>query len=1016
MNRERLLTIYSLLVGGIGWIWLLLTPQPPLLPIALLIFGTLALAVDTLSFRIPPADAHSLGGLVIVTAVLALGPVPGALIGAVEGVISGALLPFVYRRPPSFYLLVARPILRGGTRAAGVLLGANLAAWVTGTPINDLATAQPLALLGGVIIGSILTIQSARVGREALQGGRSGVITWWRSTWRLVLSVELGPLPFALLGAAIYTELGFGYFFLTGLALIATAAAVRRATLNLATQRRSVRELALLNEVSRAIIRSELNVDALCDVIYREASKVVDTSSFHLGLFEGDTYTLAVRVQDRVRMPRLSVDLAANDGLIGWIRQTGRAVLVEDFTQEMDRLPARPRYQSERPPRSGIYVPLIAGEMVIGSISVQSYSPAAFSANDLRMLSLIADQAAVAIARARAFNEARQRAVQLQAIHEVSERVTAILTLEELLPSVVHLIRERFQYHPVHIFTVDQNDDKIYFRATTATGEQLTRLRSLPLRVGQGVVGSAVATQAPVLVGDVSTDARYVVDSLSTRSELAVPLRIGEEVIGVLDVQSDVPHDFDADDLFVMRTLADQIAIAIDSANSYSAQQEEAWTLNALLQVAENIGRATTLPELLATVVRLPPLLLGCTRCYCLLYDRDDDSFTLQAAYGIGPELRAALIGLVLRPADAPLLAALHLHNAPGARPIELRDAVAHAHLLPQLIAVVGSGSLIVVPILARTSLLAALVLDYADPQYSLNGRQVNLCSGAAAQVAGALESALLAVEAEEAARLDQELRVAREIQTALLPSHLPNIPGWQMDAAWNSARLVGGDFYDFWMLRQQMRAAGGGEDNPPVLGIVIADVSDKGVPAAMFMAMSRSLVRAAALDGSAPATAMERANRWISRDSESGMFVTLFYALLDTTSGELRYTSAGHNPPLHFHAANGALDELRTPGIALGVLEEIHLHEAQTTLAPGDVLVCYTDGVTETINQAMEAFEVEGLRQIIVQHAHESAAAIVQAILAAVSRHSQGQPAFDDVTLVVIKRELVVTDAASTP
>jgi serine phosphatase RsbU (regulator of sigma subunit)/putative methionine-R-sulfoxide reductase with GAF domain len=1007
VNRERLLTIYSLGVGGIGWIWLLLTPQPPLLPIALLLFGTLALAVDTLSFRIPPADAHSLGGLVIITAALALGPAPGALIGAVEGLISGALLPFVYRRPPSFYLLVARPILRGGTRAAGVLLGATLASWATATPLDALPTAQPLALLAGLIIGSVLTIQLARVGREVLQGGRSGVVTWWRSTWRLVVSMEIAPLPFALLGAAIYTQLGPGYFFLTGLALIATAAAVRQATLNLATQRRSVRELALLNEVSRAIIRSELHVDALCDVIYREASKVVDTSSFHLGLFEGDTYTLVVRVQDRVRMPRLSVDLAANDGLIGWIRQTGRALLVEDFTQEMDRLPARPRYQSERPPRSGIYVPLIAGETVIGSISVQSYSPAAFTANDLRLLSLIADQAAVAFARARAFHEARLRAVQLQAIHEVSERITAILTLEELLPSVVHLIRERFQYHPVHIFTVDPNDDRIHFRATTAQGEQLARLRSLPLRVGQGVVGSAVATRAPVLVGDVSTDERYVRDSHSTRSELAVPLRIGEEVIGVLDVQSDMPNDFDTDDLFVMRTLADQIAIAIESANSYSAQQEEAWTLNALLQVAENVGRATTLSDLLATVVRLPPLLLGCKRCYCLLYERDDDSFSLQAAYGLGPEQRAALLGLTLRPAEAPLLAALHMHNAPGARPIELRAAPAHAHLWPQLIPVVGSGTLVIAPILARTSLLAALVLDYDDPQFTLNARQVNLCSGAAAQVAGALESVLLAVEADEAARLEQELRVAREIQTALLPAHLPSIAGWQVDAAWNSARLVGGDFYDFWMLHQQLRGAGGdAAQDTPVLGVVIADVSDKGVPAAMFMAMSRSLVRAAALDGSAPALAMERANRWISRDSESGMFVTLFYALLNTNSGELRYTSAGHNPPLHFHAATGALDELRTPGMALGVLEEIRLKEASTTLAPGDMLVCYTDGVTETINEALEAFEVEGLREVILRHAHESAAAMVQAILGAVSRHSEGQPAFDDVTLVVIKRE----------
>lgn len=1082
MSRERLLLLYCLLVGGAGWVWLTLTPQPATPLRALLLFGALALAVDTLSFRIPPTDAHSLGGVVIFTATLALGPAAGALVAATEGFLSGALLPFVYRRPRTTYLLVARPFLRGGIRAAAILGGAALAGLITGAPQLDPASLNPIALLVATIVSYAVLVQLGRFGREALQGGRSGVSTWWRSTWRLFLGVELLPLPLALLGAAIYTELSAGLFFLAGVALIAAAAVVRRATLNLQTQRRSVRELAQLNEVSRAIIRSELDVEALCELIYREASKIVDTSSFHLGLFRGDQYTLTVRVQDRVRMPQLSVNLEANDGIIGWIRQTGKALLVEDFAQEMARLPARPRYQSERPPRSGIYVPLIAGDDVIGSISVQSYQPAAFDANDLRLLSLIADQAAVAITRARAFNEARLRARQLQAIHEVSERVTAILNLDELLPSVVRLIREHFSYHPVQIFTTEPDDDRILFRASTATGEHLDRMLALPIRVGQGVVGSAVADAAPVLVGDVQRDPRYIRDSLSTRSELAVPLRIGEVVIGVLDVQSDTIDDFDADDLFVMRTLADQIAVAIDSANSYTAQQEEAWTLNALLQVAQNIGQASTLPDLLSTVVRLPPLLLGCDRCYCLLWQREDAAFALLAAHGVPAELRAKLVGTAFPLSEAPLLAHLVQTVNPDVPPApeQLDAAQEHVAAWPGLIAAAGSGALIALPIVARGSLLGALILDFNRPGVRLNMRQAGLCTGTAAQVAGALESLLLAEEADEAARLDQELRVAREIQTALLPAHPPAIPGWQIDATWRSARLVGGDFYDFWRVRRKAevrtqnpepriqnleprtgnpepgtqhsalssqlsalpptlpggpilhpaaedpadrsaeRPPGAGPaspltPHPESLGLVIADVSDKGVPAAMFMAMSRSLVRAAALDGSAPATAMERANRWITRDSESGMFVTLFYALLETDSGRLCFTSAGHNPPLHFHAAAGRIDDLRTPGIALGVLEEIHLHEAEVTIAPGDVLVCYTDGVTEAIDEAEEEFGVERLRAIIANHRHESATTIMRAIIDAVDRHSHGQPPFDDVTLVVVKRESVETqDIAS--
>ena len=1015
MSRERLLISYALAVGGLGWAWLIATPQLPGSSLAVLVlFGALALAVDTLSFRIPPTDAYSLGGIVLLTGALALGPAAGAMVAALEGVLSGALLIIIYNRPRSFNLLVARPILRGGARAAGILAGAAIASAATGTPQYDPRSLDPVALLAWTIPCYVIVLQLVRIGREALQGGRSGVLTWWRSTWKLVLAAELAPLPLALLGAAIYTQLGGPYFLLAGVALIAAAGAVRRATLNLASQRRSVRELALLNEVSRAIIRSELDVDTLCDLIYREASKIVDTSSFHLGLFEGNTYTLVVRVQDRVRLPRLSVDLSAGDGLIGWIRQTGKALLVEDFAEEMEQLPARPRYQSERPPRSGIYVPLIAGDAVIGSISVQSYMPAAFGASELRLLSLIADQAAVVITRARAFREARLRAVQLQAIRQVSERVTAILDMELLLPSVVQLIREQFGYHPVHIFTILEGDPQIRFRASTATGEQLAQILALPISRGQGIVGHAAVEGTSILVGDVQRDQRYIRDSRSTRSELAVPLRVGDTVLGVLDVQSDEADDFNADDLFVMQTLAAQVAVAIDSANAYRAQQEEAWTLNALLQVAENLGRATTVDELLGIAVRLPPLLIGAERCYVLFWERATGVFALRGAYGLRHEIRALLLGQPMRPDHAPLLARIVAAAVPdGPRLLTLDNAKANADAWPQLIPSAGCGSLVALPLLGRAGLLGALVLDDDATTVPLDARQVNLAVGAARQVAAALESLLLSREAEAAARLEEELRVAREIQTSLLPARLPQLPGWQIAAAWRSARLVGGDFYDFWPLTRGQgtgdRGQGAEGAQPallPELGFVIADVSDKGMAAALFMALSRSLVRAAALDGSPPATAIERANRWITRDSESGMFVTLFYGVLEPTSGRLRYTSAGHNPPLHYRVADGSFAELRAPGIALGVLEEIKLHEAEVTLAPGDLLVCYTDGVTEAINEALQEFGVERLRALIAAQRALGAEALVEAITDAVSRHGQGQPPFDDVTLVVFKRE----------
>ena len=1010
MRREFWLVIYCVAIGalGIGVLsQLALTISLP----TLLLFVVLALLIEGVGFRVPPADPHSLVGVVLLTAALALGPANGALVAACSGLIFGILAPLIYGRVRSLYLLLARPLLRAGVRALGILAGVGLAFAFEGP------TATTGVLFLALLICYPLIIQLNRVTREYLQGGRTGVVTWWRSSWRAALGAEVLPLPLAWLGAAIYNQLGTGYFLMAGVALLAASIAVRRSTLKVQRQRRSVEELALLNQISRAIIRANMDVVELCELIYREASKLVDTSSFHLGMFtpESDTYTLIVRVQQRVRLPPLSMHLPMGDGLVGWMRETGQSLLVKDFEREMAQLPARPRYQSDRPPRSGIYVPLSVGEQVIGTISIQSYRANAFDVNDLRMLSLIADQAAVAIAKARVFDQASKRARQLQAIRNLSEQITAILDIDELLPSVVALIRERFGYHPVHIFTVEPGD-RLMFRATTAVEGTAGRVKLLSLRTGEGIVGAALESGQPLLVNDVANESRYISDDPNTRAELAVPLRFGDQQIGVLDVQSDRTDVFSHDDLFIMQTLAGQIAVAIESARAFGAQREEAWSLNALLQVAENLARASTLDDLLPTIVRLPPLLLGCARCYCWEWDATQARFTPLAAYGLNVAQRAAFAARPLDDASAPLLGDARTAGTP----VVATQFQQFPWRLP-LLANFGGGTLVALPLTARNLPLGLLVADYDGAEAELRPRTMALYAGVANQIAAALETALLAQDAVEAAHFEQELRVAREIQTALLPSSTPHLAGWDIAADWRSARLVGGDFYDFWTL-PEARGQGSGvkgqgpevgeidsrtlNPDPSLLGFVIADVSDKGVAAAMFMGLSRSLVRAAALDGSSPSHALVRANRWIARDSESAMFVTLFYAILNTTSGALRFTCAGHNPPLLIRA-DGHVEELKTPGIALGVLEEATLGEAETALHPGDLLVCYTDGITEAINHADEEFGVARLVATVSAHRSESAAAIMHAIDTALNSFTEGRPPFDDITMVIVKRDV---------
>ncbi|MDD5170962.1 MAG: SpoIIE family protein phosphatase [Syntrophales bacterium] len=237
-----------------------------------------------------------------------------------------------------------------------------------------------------------------------------------------------------------------------------------------------------------------------------------------------------------------------------------------------------------------------------------------------------------------------------------------------------------------------------------------------------------------------------------------------------------------------------------------------------------------------------------------------------------------------------------------------------------------------------------------------------------------------------------KELEIARSIQQRLLPQTAPKIEGFDLAAHNEPAREVGGDFYDFIPVM---------EDN---LGLVIADVSGKGMPAAMFMGLSRTIIRASTTGDPAATNAIKQANELICRDSTSGMFVTLFYGVLNTRWRRLRYVNAGHNPPMVFRKDSSEAIFLKAKGIALGVATEIDLEESSIDLMSGDILVMYTDGITEAINEREEVFGLERLIRVILTHRDMPSQAIIDQIQREVSSFAGDQPQFDDITLMILK------------
>ncbi len=261
-----------------------------------------------------------------------------------------------------------------------------------------------------------------------------------------------------------------------------------------------------------------------------------------------------------------------------------------------------------------------------------------------------------------------------------------------------------------------------------------------------------------------------------------------------------------------------------------------------------------------------------------------------------------------------------------------------------------------------------------------------------ASQAAIVIENAELNAMQIEKARLDGELSAARLVQRSLIPNRPPRIAGYELAALWEPARQVSGDFYDFIPLPEGR------------MGLVIADVSDKGTPAALFMASARSILRASVELGGSVASMVARANRAIANDSARGMFITVFLGILDPSAHTFAYVNAGHNPPLLVRAENDVA-ELSGGNYALGILDDATFAASEIVLRHGDLVLMYTDGVTEASDADNELFGEERLHALARTLPDTDAVNVISRLDAQVREFTGATPQSDDITAVALKR-----------
>ena len=313
----------------------------------------------------------------------------------------------------------------------------------------------------------------------------------------------------------------------------------------------------------------------------------------------------------------------------------------------------------------------------------------------------------------------------------------------------------------------------------------------------------------------------------------------------------------------------------------------------------------------------------------------------------------------------------------------------------PALRALQAAGMKLAIPLVSQGELIGLLNLGprLSEQDYSADDRA--LLNNLATQAAPALRVAQLVrqqqSEIQTRERLEQELRVARLIQQTLLPKEVPALPGWQIAAYYQPARAVGGDFYDF------LNFADGR------VAIVIGDVTDKGVPAALVMATTRSILRGAAVDLVSPGKVLERANDLLHPDIPAKMFVTCLYAVLDPSTGRLRYANAGHDLP--YRGGAGGVSELRATGMPLGLMPGMQYEEKETTISPGERVLFYSDGLVEAHNPQRAMFSFPRLQELMGTYRSADSSLIDYLLAQLASFTGSDWEQEDDVTLVTLER-----------
>lgn len=560
---------------------------------------------------------------------------------------------------------------------------------------------------------------------------------------------------------------------------------------------------------------------------------------------------------------------------------------------------------------------------------------------------------------------------------EVAEVVNTTLDLDTLLKRTAELIRRVIDYEIFSILLLNEKTQELRMRF--AIGHSAETTERIRIKVGEGVTGLAAQRREAVLVNDITQESRYIGVVKGVRSELAVPLIVKNRVIGVIDLEAREASYFTEEHRRLLTLVGSRIAAGVENARLYTRVARQAQTLTVLNEISQELTSILNLDELLRRIAELLTRLIDYQMFSILLLDptqtklehrfsvRYRENVPLKHDIPVG----SGLVGYAVREKTAVLVPDVHKDER-------------YIQLNPE------TRSELAVPLIYKGTVIGVLDLEHTRRGYFTDDHRRTL-STLAAQVAIAIENARLYERlAREEQRLEQDLETARELQFGLLPPHFPKVPGIEFAARYVPAHAIGGDMYDF------IGYMGGRT------AIAIADVSGKGVRAALYAALVSGLVRSSAAGEPDAAEMLSLLNAALIERRIEAQFVTMLYAIWDNNERSLQLANSGMPRPIL--CKDGAVEIVPATGLPLGFFEDAEYEELTLPLAPGDICVFISDGIIDAANLAGETMGRSRVEKLVAQSCYRSAQDILEVIYQAVNQHADGVATFDDQTVLVMK------------